>query len=697
MPPDSRPIAEPPGDLGPVTQPDLSEQWAVVQPALNQLDDGLSVFDTDLRLVAWNRRFFELCDIPVESFAEIGKPFEAFIRHNALRGEYGPGEVEEQVAERVQLARKMLPHRFERTRPDGTILEVRGKPIPGIGFVTIYKDITVTRQAERELQESREQLERRVEERTRELAELNRQLTREVAERKRALEALRKSEEWVRLVADTVPVLIGYVDREQRYQFVNKRFEEWFGRSREEIMGSNPKEVVGREVAAVTRKKVRQALSGRMVAQEFRHRLPDGRTIDVHTSFVPRLAENGEVLGYFLLAQDVTERRQAEAMLRQAQKMKAVGQLTGGLAHDFNNLLTVIIGNLDLLRDQFAADETIEPLVAPALGAARRGANLVKHLLAFSRKQPLQPRITDVNLLISNMTELLRRSLGAAIEVEIALAERPCYVVADPNQMENALLNLAINARDAMPEGGTLKIAVQRHTLDEDAVAADPEMRPGDCVMLVVSDSGAGMPAEVVERAFEPFFTTKEGGRGSGLGLSMVYGFVRQSGGQISIDSEPGRGTRLHLLLPLAEAQPAAADAEASQSAVPTGVERVLVVEDDPHVRSFAVRVLGSLGYAIAEAADGAAALAMLEESKEGNAPDLVLTDVVMPRGPNGVEVAQRVRELCPKARLLFMSGYPDEVMSRDAALARTVDFIAKPFQKNDLAQAVREVLDRPR
>jgi len=685
--------AAPPAEPG-GTGAALSAQWAVVQPALNQLDDGLSVFDTDLRLVAWNRRFFELCDFPPEDFARIGKPFEDFIRYNARRGEYGPGDPEAQVTERIALAREMLPHRFERTRPDGTILEIRGKPVPGIGFVTIYKDITLTRLAERELTESREQLERRVEERTRELAELNRQLTREVAERKRALEALRKSEEWVRLVADTVPVLIGYVDREQRYQFANQRFEEWFGRSREEILGSRPKEVVGPELSAITRDKVRQALAGRTVEQEFRHRLPDGRAIDVHTSFVPRIAEDGAVLGYFLLAQDVTERRQAEALLRQAQKMKAVGQLTGGLAHDFNNLLTVIIGNLNLLRDQFGTDETIEPLVEPALGAARRGANLVRHLLAFSRRQPLQPRITDVNLLLSGMTELLQRSLGANVAIEVALSPTPCWVVADPNQMENALLNLAINARDAMPDGGRLRIAVERRALGEAELAGAPEMRPGDCVQLSVSDSGSGMAPEVMERAFEPFFTTKGPGRGSGLGLSMVYGFVRQSGGQIAIESEAGRGTTLRLLLPLSDAEPAVAAPGVEEAEPPGGSERVLVVEDDPHVRGYAVTLLSALGYAVREAEDGEAALALLGEGGEA---DLVLTDVVMPKGPNGIELARRVRELRPDTRLLFMSGYPDEVIARDTALARNLDFIAKPFEKRDLAQAVRDVLDRPR
>ena len=661
------------------------DELQYIKSALNQLDDGFTVYDLDLKLVAWNDRFFESFDFPREDFAHIGKPFADFIRFNAERGEYGPGDPAEQVAERVALARTFTAHCMERSRPDGTILEVRGNPIPDIGFVTIYKDITARKRAEAALAASNEQLERRVLERTRELTALNETLTREISERKRALTALRESDEWIRLIADAVPVLIGYVDADQRYRFANRQFEEWIGHPPDRIIGARVEEVLGPNIHRDLREQMATALSGKAVSNEFRLRLPSGRRIDAASTFIPHFGQNGDVLGYFILAQDVTEHRQAESALRHAQKMQAVGQLTGGLAHDFNNLLTIVIGNLNLLREQLD-DEFTQSQIEPALDAARRGAELVKHLLAFSRKQPLQPKLIDVGALISGMTELLRRTLGTQMTIAMRLPESPCTIVADPNQMENAMLNLAINARDAMADKDSGTLTIEVSCFDTKSASDRP-------VRIIVGDTGSGMTSAVAERAFEPFFSTKGIGRGHGMGLSMVYGFVQQSGGIITIQSRPDQGATIEMQFPQSDSTVSEADSRRGQEPeTPVGTEKILVVEDDMQVRTYAVAALRDLEYQVVEAGDGNEALEILQRD---NHVDLVLSDVIMPAGPNGFDLADSAKRLRPDIRIVLMSGYPGKEMKTSEPGAAEFGFLPKPFEKHELAQAIRESLDQ--
>jgi PAS domain S-box-containing protein len=389
---------------------------------------------------------------------------------------------------------------------------------------------------------------------------------------------------------------------------------------------------------------------------------------------------------------DVTAQYDAEMMLRQAQKMEGVGQLTGGIAHDFNNLLTVVIGGLDLVIDRVQGD--VRPLVEGSLRAAERGAALVRQLLAFARRQTLVPETLSFNDLVAGMEDLLRRTLGEDVEIEMRLDPALWTTLADKSQIENALLNLAINSRDAMPAGGMLTIETANIHLDEDYAAHNAEVAAGDYVMLAVTDTGSGMPLDVAERAFEPFFTTKEQGKGTGLGLSMIYGFAKQSRGHLKIYSEVGHGTTVRLYLPRLSAVGAAATATAAAPAPHArGGETILVVEDDADVRLFVVSQLRDLGYRVLEAADGPEAQAILATDQP---IDLLLTDVVMPGGMTGSKLAEGAKAVRPNLRTLFTSGYTENSIVHQGKLDPGVNFLSKPFRRQDLSLKVREALDGP-
>jgi len=401
------------------------------------------------------------------------------------------------------------------------------------------------------------------------------------------------------------------------------------------------------------------------------------------------------------VAAAVAERGQIEEALRQSQKMEAVGQLTGGIAHDFNNLLTVITGNIDAARRHVG--EAGEARVVRALGnamiGAERAAVLTQRLLAFSRRQPLNPRPIDANKLVTGMSELLHRTLGETIAVETVLAAGLWQIEADPNQLENAIINLAVNARDAMAAsdsggGGKLTIETANMHLDRDYAAQNAGALPGQYVSLCVSDTGCGMDAETLARAFEPFFTTKEVGKGTGLGLSMVYGFVKQSGGHLKIYSEEGQGTTVRIYLPRLLGGESAAEDRPDQ-AVPEGSreETILVCEDDDDVRAYTVEVLRELGYRVLEAHDGPSALRLLERQDGG--VDLLFTDVVLPAGMTGAVLAHEARALRPGLKVLFTTGYARNAIVHHGRLDPGVELITKPFAYADLAARVRDMLDR--
>ena len=386
------------------------------------------------------------------------------------------------------------------------------------------------------------------------------------------------------------------------------------------------------------------------------------------------------------------ERTKLEAQLHQAQKMEAIGNLTGGMAHDFNNMLGVIIGNIDLLRDLKGDDPDIDELAHEALDAAFRGADLTRRLLAFARQQPLRPQHVDVNELVSGITRLLRRTIGEDIEISLDLAAELGPVVVDPAQLEASLTNLATNARDAMPEGGRLMIVTANRTLDTDYAAQHAEVVAGGYVMLEVSDTGCGMTPEVMHRIFEPFFTTKSRDKGTGLGLSMVFGFIKQSGGHIGVYSEPGIGTTFRLFLPHVAADVVIVEESASTQLVQGRGESVLVVEDNEALRRIVTRQLGELGYRVLAAGNAAAGLELLDRQSI----DLLLTDIVMPGGINGRELAHRARQRWPEIKIVFTSGFSEARLNGDGGrLAACTPLLSKPYRKEDLASAAREALDR--
>lgn len=413
--------------------------------------------------------------------------------------------------------------------------------------------------------------------------------------------------------------------------------------------------------------------------------------------------QDGRLVGFAKVTRDATERREAEAALRrtqeqlaQAQKMEGIGQLTGGVAHDFNNLLTIILGNLESILRSLSVEnvdrDRIYRLASNAMQGADRAAALTQRLLAFSRRQPLDPKPIDVGRLVINMSDLLRRTLGEQIAIETVLAGGLWKVNVDANQLEVSLLNLAINARDAMPEGGKLTIETANACLDEKYAAAQAEVIPGQYVVICMTDTGSGMAKEILARAFEPFFTTKDVGHGTGLGLSQVYGFVKQSGGHIRIYTEVGEGTAVKIYLPRIMSAEAMSDETASAKALRLmGSEAILLVEDEENVRAYSADILAELGYKVIEAADGHTALRFLGLHPEVR---LLFTDVGLPKGMNGRQLADEALSRRPDLKVLFTSGYTRNAIVHEGRLDPGVHLISKPFSYLALAKKLRDILD---
>lgn len=658
-----------------------------LQAGLDLIDQGFTLIDADLRIVAWNRAFLRLLDFP-EHMTFVGAPFESFMRFNAERGEYGDGDIEAAVRVRVEAARAFRTHDIERTRPNGTVLRIQGVPLPGHGFVTLYSDITQQRQSENLIREQNALLESRVAERTSELMATNTQLREALRLNRQFGESLERSEAQMRLITDSIPALVAYFDATLVYRYINRGYRDWFGvdPSRPECVSARA--FLGMDTYTRIKPFIKQALRGERVTFEYEAMTLGGQKRLLQTSLIPEVKEADAVIGCFELTFDITQERRSHEMLVQAQKMEALGQLTSGLSHDFNNILTVILGNLTALSHQADVKHHLDEFITPAIEAARRGSDLIKGLLAFSRQQPMQNALVNIDACVHSMDKLVRHTLPETLRLLFSLQASQAQCTLDAHLLQNALLNLILNARDATEAKGHIVISTQEQTLD--AVQAQRlNLQSGAYVCVAVSDDGCGMDAQTLSRVFEPFFTTKRLGQGSGLGMSMVYGFARQSGGTVDISSEPGVGTTVSLWLPLSDvrhapdtAQPKTEPTDNVSAVGSRGL--ALLVEDDVDVRKVIRRHLLDLGYAVLEAESGQEALDIMVKTCNLT---LVLSDLVMPGGIDGQQVIGRAKKLKHIAKVVLMSGY-----TPSAHLLKDVPLIQKPFTKEQLHEVLQSI-----
>jgi PAS domain S-box-containing protein len=647
---------------------DVTEQ-RIAERSMRESEARFKRIANQAPVLMWVTRLDRVRDFVNDAYMDyLGTTDREAARTYDWRSGIHPDDVERIVAQSIageaSLETFTLEGRF--LRADGTYRWLRSTSSPRfgpdgehIGFIGVATDITLAKEAELELRRS-------VEERTRELA---------------------LSEARFRAVFDTVLEVLVLMEPDGTIVEVNRKQAPWRARTAREAVGMKIWEAATLtlypEHVELMKEAVRRAASGKLFEQEVRLEREGAPTAHLDVSVQPVCGPDGKVIYLLFEARDITDLKAAQEQLRQSQKMEALGQLTGGIAHDFNNLLTVVVGGLDIISKR-VEDAKLKRYAENALGAAERGARLTAQLLAFSRVQRLEVRPTLVAPLIQNMRPLLRNVLGPGITKEFDLDEAMMPVMADPTQLEVAILNLAINARDAMPDGGVLTFST-RPVRIVDA----PDLEDGDYIELTISDTGTGMPPEVAERAFEPFFTTKEVGKGTGLGLSMVYGMARQSGGDARIESRPGEGTAVKLLFRKAEAALAAEAASApdlAQAEAQRDIASVLVIDDDPDVRHFIVTALEEQGYRVRQASDGKEGLAKLSREK----PDLIIVDFIMP-GMSGAEIAKRIRAKLPDQPILFVSGYSEtEAVKR---IAPDAPLLTKPFRADALHRAVRGAL----
>lgn len=685
---------------------------ALIQAGFNLIQQGLTIFDADLRLVGWNARFTEMFELP-DALVFRGADFADIIRYLVERGEYGPGPVEERVAERVERARAFEDHYFERDRPNGMTLSIEGHPLTRGGWVAVYTDITAHRRQERLLRARSEDLSEQLLQHSADLARANRELAAANAALSETQRALIRSEARARLATEATPAHIAYVDRDLIYRYSNRRLEDVVGADRGVVIGRRMDEVLGEEIFTAIAPSIEAALEGRPTRCEFRHHHADGSEAAARVAFTPvfddtvrdtgggwtigaatpRPADGRRVRGLYLLSLDVTEERRAAEAVMQSKKMQAAAQLTRGLAHDFSNLLTVILG----MQGRILSDPALPPIAREAAeatrAAARRGAALIERLSNASERRELKSTRVDPGALLAGLAELAAPSLPGGVRLETRIAPGLPSAWLDAGQLQDAVLNLLLNARDAVAGGPR---ATGRITLSAEA-ETDPDGRA--MLSITVADEGPGFGDEARERAVEPFFTTKGHG-GSGLGLSMVYGFATASGGTLDIDGGAGVGASVSLRLPAgpppggAEGAPGPALSRPATGPAPEGI--ALVADDSADLRAVLRGALTDAGWPVLEAASGAEALDLARRIEDIR---LVISDIDMGDGATGVDVADALAAARPDLRVLLTSGLHADAPDRRRARAAGHPVLPKPFTAEDLRASLailRAPADRP-
>ncbi len=620
----------------------------------NGISDGIVLTDNDRRIVASNRGMeiafgYTFNDIKGRTTSILYDNEEEHRRQEDIRFN-------------MTTEQKKLPYEVNYRRKDGSVfvgetlgVSVKGPDGEKLGFLGVMRDIT---------------------------------------NRKKTEEALRKSESRIRTIFDNTNLGITISNSEGDPIMPNNAYCSMIGYEMSEVSNISFADITYPDDLPENIRLFNEMKAGIRTHYEIEKRYirKDGSIIWVRSN-VFRLSDEASEDGYAVtLNEDFTMRKQLEEQLRQSQRMEAVGQLTGGVAHDFNNLLGIMIGNAEVLEKKAGDDGKLQSHIDALKKAISRASSLTSRLLAFSRQQPLIPSVTDISTLVDNLEDMLHRTLGEPFELHIEHNPNLWNAIVDPNQLDNALVNLAINARDAMASGGDLTIRTTNITLDQTYTKMHEGVTEGDYVEIAVSDRGIGMPQTILEKAFEPFFTTKEFGKGSGLGLSMVYGFIIQSEGHIAIYSEENHGTTVKLYLPRSHEHVKSNEKLAEISKLERGSERILVVEDNLEIRNIAITVLGEQGYDIVEAENGEEAVKLLEENKP---IDLLFTDIILPGGMNGVEIADIARRLQPGIDVLLTTGYADNVAVPEGQIDHDTDLINKPYNRLALLQMVRGIFDR--
>jgi len=637
-----------PGGGGVLTFSDVTEARQR-EARLARSEEGFRYRFRNLPLPVWtySSKTLKFLDVNDAAIAEYGYTREEFLSMSAIDmcGPEGAERLSKWLAEGRSSG--FEPNEWFNRRKDGRILQVEsyGRDIDFDGEparITVVIDVSARKEAER----------------------LNQRLV------------------------ETSQDLVFVTDSKAKLLIVSPSITRILGRSPEDMVGGNTADFMAPEDLEAARLAFKAAKRGQPVSNHrSRYRHKDGRLVSLLWMGMWSEVDRR----YYMVGRDMTDIDRTEAQLHEAQKMEAVGRLTGGVAHDFNNILMVIMANVDELAEDDRMPLDLGKRITRIAQATHRASDLTHQLLAFARRQTLRPQWTDVNDLVSATTRLMRRALGETVRIESVLADATWPIEVDRGQLQSALVNICINARDAMPKGGTLLIETQNVAFDADDGRRNPDAVAGDHVLIAVTDTGTGIAPEILDRVFEPFFTTKEVGRGTGLGLSMVYGFVHQSRGDVKIESALGRGTSVRIYLPRStENRPA--EPAAARAAEPHGTENILLVEDDSKVRMSVAEQLRTLGYRVTEASNGPAALGMLETAPHPF--DLMLTDVVMPGGMYGDALADAVAERWPQVRIVFMSGYTDSANELRGRLDRDVLLLDKPFHRRELAQVLRLALD---